>query len=395
MAMNIVVGSSYLWRDNAKVGLHYFCEHLLRERCRLDWFTVPLSLLHLAKPRVARIKRRYLQQSRHPQWESLGAGCIINHVPLTVVHPVPGWPILGGDWVGRNYLRLRSPSLANLARRAGIDPIDLLFFDCGGIGLYRAFGRRARKTVYRVSDFVHEFSYQLPARSELERQIIREADVLLPAYESMREFILHIRGHERGVHVLPNGGQLDLLLSPAPVPEAYEHIAGPRALYVGSRGGWFDWELLIAVARLMPSVSFCLLGRGVASSEADTLPENMHLLGACPHEQVPGYLQHADVGLIPWRNEAHARRIDRPLKYYEYLASGLPIVSTPHGHLKDMAPYARFGDDAASFAQAIREALEAGPPDREALAAAVAPYSWDRIQTRFQAILVQEGVLPS
>jgi len=390
MTKNVVVGSSYLWRDNAKVGLHFFCEHLLRQGCRLDWFTVPLSLLHLAKPRVARIKRRYLRQSRHPRWESLGEGRIINHVPLTAVHPIPGWPILGGDWVGRNHLRLRWPSLAALARHAGIEPIDLLLFDCGGVELYRAFGRRARKTVYRISDFVHEFPNQVPARSELERQIIREADVLILVNYTMRDEVLRVRGHDRGVHVLSNGGEFERFSKPAPLPDIYRSIPEPRAVYLGSKSSWFDWELLSGTARLLPEVSFCILGHGSVPSN---LPDNVHDLGSRPHDMVPGFMQHASVGLIPYRNLPRIRRVTRPLKYYEYLASGLPIVSTPHGHLKDMAPHARFGADAPSFARAIREALAAGPPDREELAAAVASYSWDRIQARFQAILVEEGVL--
>ena len=105
-AMNVVVGSRYLWRGSAKVGLHYLCEHLLRSGCQVDWFTVPLSLLHGIKPRIARVKRPFFAQSRHPEWETFAAG-LINHVPLTVLHAIPGWPILGGAGVARNYWRLR------------------------------------------------------------------------------------------------------------------------------------------------------------------------------------------------------------------------------------------------------------------------------------------------
>jgi glycosyltransferase involved in cell wall biosynthesis len=387
---NVVVGSAYLWRADAKVGLHYLGQHLLAHGCRLDWFTVPLSALHLLKPRVARIKRPFLSLALSGGQRFVeGEGWVVNHVPLTLAHAIPGRRLLGSSWLSRNYLRLTCPSLPALACRAGVDPVDLLLFDCGGIDLYRVFGRRAQRVIYRVSDFVSEFPNQLPERTRLEREIIQRADVLLLAYETMREEAVAIRGHAQGVYVLPNGGDFELFQQSAPPPPEYQDIPTPRAVYVGTMTGWFNWDLVLGAARLLPEVSFCLLGRGPVPTD---MPANVHYLGACPHEQVPGYLQHADVGLIPFLDLPRIRRIDRPLKYYEYLASGLPIAATPHGHLADMAPHARFGVTPETYAEAIRQSLGANAEERAALMAEAAPHSWRNTLARLDDILAQEGM---
>ena len=387
---NVVVGSSFLWHDTGKVGLHVFTEHLLDKGCRLEWFTVPLSLLHLTKPRIMQVKRRHLRLALTggERYASGDAG-LTNRVPLTLLHPIPQRPFLGGAFVLRNYLRMRWPSLPALARRDGVAPLDLLFFDCGGVDIYQAFAASARRVVYRVSDFVSEFPRQIPERVRLEQEIIRQADVLLLAYETMRDEVIAVRGTDHGVHVLPNGGKIQLFQRPAPPPPEYRDIPAPRAIYVGTMSSWFDWELLLGAARLAKDVSFCLLGRGRVP---DDLPPNVFYLGSCHHDEVPGYLQHASVGLIPFVDLPRIRRIDRPLKFYEYLASGLPIVSTPHGHLRQMAPHALFGATAGQFAQAIQDSLGFDAAYKEHLKRLAEPFAWANILKRFDQILEGEGI---
>ena len=136
-------------------------------------------------------------------------------------------------------------------------------------------------------------------------------------------------------------------------------------------------------------MSFCLLGRGRVP---DDLPPNVFYLGSCHHDEVPGYLQHASVGLIPFVDLPRIRRIDRPLKFYEYLASGLPIVSTPHGHLRQMAPHALFGATAGQFAQAIQDSLGFDAAYKEHLKRLAEPFAWANILKRFDQILEGEGI---
>jgi len=387
---NIVMAGSYLWRDRAKVGLHAFGEHFLESGCSIEWFTIPLSLLHFLKPSSAKVKAEYLSLALgKPRREDIGAAYVVNRIPLTAIHPAPEMPFLESYFASRTYLNWRFPSLPSLAKRDGIYPVDMVFFDCGGIDIYHPFRSKSRLVVYRISDFASEFPRQTRGRIESEREIIRKADLLLLAYDSMIDEVCEIRGSRTGVHVLHNSVNIDPFVESCAFPPEYAAIPEPRAIYAGSMSSWYNWDLLLEVARLRPGVSFCLIGRGRVP---DSLPANVFYLGARPHEQIPAFMQHASVGLIPYKNLRRIRRIDRPLKFYEYLASGLPIVSVPFGLLTEMAPYAFFGAAPGAFAEAIDEALAACTPEHRAwLRQEARQFSWANVFERFDAILKEEG----
>ena len=386
---NVVIGSSFLWRDAAKVGLHFLSEHLLARGCRLEWFTIPLSPLHFVKPRAARARARHLRIALRGPYREISTGkSLTNRVPITLIHPtrVPG---LDSYWVSRTYLTWRIPSLAALARRDGVYPVDMVFFDCGGINSYYPFEKRGGVVVYRVSDLAAEFPGQVAGRIQSEQEIIRKADLLLPVSEPIYDEVVRIRGSRRGVHLLPNGVETDLFDRTTPPPLDYTEIPNPRAVFVGSVGSWCDLELVGAVARLRPTVSFCLIGRGEI---ANSLPSNVYLLGPRPHQQIPAYLQHATMGLIPFKDCPLTRKIERPLKFYEYISSGLPVVSVPYGAMMRMAPHALFGSSPAEFAAALDKAMAYTPQQRAWLRAEGSRFSWKAVYQKFDAILGSEGI---
>ena len=387
---NVAVGSSFLWRDREKVGLHFLCEHLLDKGCRLEWFTIPLSLLHFVKPRIAKAKWPRLRFSlAGGRREARGATYIVNRVPLTLVHPIPRRPPLDSHFVSRNYLRWRLPPVTGLARRDGVSPVDMVFFDCGGIDLYYPFRDETCISMYRINDFVAEFPGQSNGRVQSERQIIREADVLLLVNDTMYDEVVQTRGAGTGVHVLPNGVDLELFSGDVEPPLEYGAIPEPRAVFAGAISTWFDWDLILQVARLRPGISFCIIGRG---QMPNAMPENVFHLGSRPHDQIAAFLQHSSVGLIPFKDLVRTRRVDRPLKFYEYIASGLPVVNVPFGNLAKMAPHAVFGASPEEFAAAIDVALSFTCQDRTRLREEAKRFSWRAVYHRFDTILAQEGI---
>ena len=386
---NVIIGSSYLWRDFAKVGLHAFGEHLLSRGCNIEWFTIPFSLLHFISPRHLSTKLHRLARSLGPPWrEQIGMGCITNRVPLTFLHPLPDIPFLESYFVSHSYLKWRIVSLPALAKRDGIFPVDMLLFDSGGINVYYEFAKWTSVTIYRVSDLVAEFPHQVRGRTECEREIIRKADLLLPVSGPIYDEVLRVRGSAEGVHLLPNGVNLRLFSVAAPCPPEYAAIPEPRAVLVGTFSSWYDWDLLAEVARMRPGVSFCLVGRGEVPNMG---LDNVYVLGPRAPEQIPAYMQHAAVGLIPFKDLPRIRKTECPLKFYQYVASGLPVVSVPYGALSAMAPYALFGATPAQFAEAIDVALAYTSDERARLREVAAQYSWDRIMEKFEAILSQQG----
>jgi glycosyltransferase involved in cell wall biosynthesis len=394
---NVAVGAILLWRDVSTVGTHAWASHLFQRGCNVAWYTAPLSPLHLLSTmgiynrqhaEAHRQRFAYWREGAHLQ-EDHGAR-MTSRVALSAVHPARNIPFLSGPWVLRNYLKWRIPSLQERSLRDGIGPIDTIIFDAGVPEMYYPFADVAQLSIYRVNDMAAEYTNQVRSRVLLEPEIIRKADILFAVYPSLYDEVVRLRGTQRGVHLLPNGFDNTLFGNLQPEPSEYAQIPSPRAVLLGGNfGNWYDWDLLLSLFTLCPDVSFCVIGRRGIPTD---LPRNVFVLGTKPHEAIPGYLQHAQVGLIPYQDLPRIRRVERPLKFYEYLASGLPIVSVPWGALKTMAPFAVFGSNAKEFAEAITQVVSVTPEERAARRKASEQFSWQEMMKRFEMMLGEEGI---
>jgi glycosyltransferase involved in cell wall biosynthesis len=147
--------------------------------------------------------------------------------------------------------------------------------------------------------------------------------------------------------------------------------------------------LLVELARLRRGWSFALVGPiGPGEPHADisalTAEPNIHLLGPRSYIELPDVLRAADAGLIPYTRNALTESIF-PMKVYEYLAAGLPVITTPLPALADVADIAT-APDAQGIAKLLDEALaEDNPEHRAERSRAAASHSWDQ---RLQEIAV-------
>jgi len=146
---------------------------------------------------------------------------------------------------------------------------------------------------------------------------------------------------------------------------------------------WFDWELLNFSVTHLPEVSFVLVGPDDRARKMLKPAKNLFVLGARPYEQLPGYLQYAAVGLIPFDavNYRDLVRSIHPLKLYEYLASGLPVVAVEWDELLNLKSPAALTRGPEEFVTAIRDAIRR-PPDRTLLQSYAAAKDWGRIVQR-------------
>jgi glycosyltransferase involved in cell wall biosynthesis len=108
------------------------------------------------------------------------------------------------------------------------------------------------------------------------------------------------------------------------------------------------------------------------------------LLGPRPYEQVPAYLQALDVGVIPFRAQDPFVQGINPNKVYQYLASGVPVVTTPLLDLPPASPQLQFASDPAGFAAAVGRALEVSR-DPGACRSLARPYDWNALAQRMVA----------
>lgn len=149
-----------------------------------------------------------------------------------------------------------------------------------------------------------------------------------------------------------------------PLPPALAALPRPLLGFLGTLDDRVDVALLSACADALPTASLLLVGpvKGHrARIEALQGRPNVHLLPPCAPSEAPAYLAAFDVCLIPYRDNAYTRGLS-PIKLYEYLAMGKPVVSTALPYVLREAEHVRIAPDAASFVRTIEQAL-AQPPD--------------------------------
>jgi glycosyltransferase involved in cell wall biosynthesis len=218
--------------------------------------------------------------------------------------------------------------------------------------------------------------------ASLERELLAHADVALYVSHSLMDEERALSEH---AEFLDHGVDLDRFVLPEPNrPDALAGIARPRIGFVGGINGYqIDVDLFRAVADACPDAELVLVGSADVDLTDLLARPNVHWLGRQPYEAIPRLMASVDVALMPWqRNEwiEHAN----PIKIKEYLAIGLPVVSTPYAELDRYADVVRVAADRDQFVRHVTEAL-AEVADRttgDAAAArrraAVLPDSWDR-----------------
>jgi glycosyltransferase involved in cell wall biosynthesis len=216
-----------------------------------------------------------------------------------------------------------------------------------------------------------------------EERFAARADLVLASAPALAE---RMRELSSNVMEAPNVADTALFataLQEGPVDPALAALARPRVVFTGAIVSTkLDLPLLVELARARPSWSFALVGPvGPGDPHADvsllSAEPNIHLLGARSYRELPAVLRGADAGLIPYaRNELTGSIF--PMKVYEYLAAGLPVVATELPALKEISEIAK-ASNAQGMAQLLEEALaQDSPRSRAARSQAAASHSWAR-----------------
>ena len=179
-----------------------------------------------------------------------------------------------------------------------------------------------------------------------------------------------------------------------PIPEDLLTIPEPRIGYVGALSDFkVDFALLNDVAAQNPSWQFVLIGEEREGQHDPVLADmakqpNVHLLGHRPYKELPAYLRGVSVGLLPTRINDYTRSMF-PMKYYEYIAAGLPVVSTPLEFTQHHQHGLQMGHDERSFTKAIAEQLRRGRLLPQEVESAVGENTWTRRLKKMMDILQQ------
>ncbi len=210
------------------------------------------------------------------------------------------------------------------------------------------------QTVY---DCIDDWDSSLGGRwysRRTENRLLVESDLVVASAQALKDG-LQARSW-RDVALLPNAVNTHLFARGRNHPRPGDLPDGDGVfLYVGSLwGDWFDWEWVCALAKARPDAAVVLVGE--YRSECRNPPPNVHFLGLRPHAEIPAYVAHADVCLIPFRLDRMIRSVS-PLKVYEYLAMGKPVVGSAMPELHDL-PYVTLARSEAEFVSGVQRAME-------------------------------------
>lgn len=237
------------------------------------------------------------------------------------------------------------------------------------------------RVVYDVTDDWTE------AGSARERARHRRDDALLSALAD--EVVVCsaelARRRRRSVHIIPNGVDIGTFREPRRRPA--DLPSAPIVLYVGTlHEDRLDVELFSRLARALTFASVVAVGPvALARPTVDVLRRaGVHVLGSRPYSEVPAYMQHAAVIVVPHRITPFTESLD-PIKAYECLAVGRPVVATPIAGFRHLGPPVVVAD-VAGFIDAVREQLTRPlPPGCGPLR--VAPPDWWQRAVTFGRVL--------
>ncbi|GBC85876.1 Putative teichuronic acid biosynthesis glycosyltransferase TuaH [bacterium HR11] len=273
--------------------------------------------------------------------------------------------------------------------------VQLPFWRALAVRLRERFGW---KIIYDCMDKHAGFSTNDPVMLQEEAGLARASDLVLVTSRRL----LEDQGRwNRNCRLVPNACELDhFSVSLAPPPPTVAALRRPIIGYYGAISEWFDTDLVAEVARRRPDWSFLLVG---STFGADLKPlrglPNVHLTGEQPYEVLPAYLHAFDVAVIPFRlNEL--TEATNPVKFYEYLSAGKPVVATP---LPELLAYAEqglvyIGRDARDWVEKIEQALREDGPERQEARRAFARQNtwaerWGRIRPAVEALYPRVSVI--
>jgi len=211
--------------------------------------------------------------------------------------------------------------------------------------------------------------------SRVEQELIAGADLVTGSADDL---VGRARDAGRDAVLVPNAVNEDLFgVEATACPAELQAFPLPIIGYHGSLyGEWFDWDAVARVAGEHPAAAVVLIGDDKGHPD---LPTNVHFLGLVPQRDLPPYLQHIDVGLVPFAVTGTTHAVS-PLKVFEYLASGVPVAAPPLRPLTGIDGV-HTDDD---LVVAVAAALGGERPDRRA---ALRAHSWrQRVDVLYRAL---------
>ena len=344
---------SNYWTSPMHVGDHEIARAFLERGWDVAYISNPISPLHWLGADTDDVKRRYaIYKNDGMREETLWA-----YVPWAFLSPA-NKPLLKDKWIYQNWEKFTYPNVVDRVHQEGFLDVDIFYSDTAIQAFWMKY-IRCKKSVARVADRLDGFDGTSESMINGYTEVIQKVDYTVYSAKSLHEYVNSM--HPRHSVYFPNGVNFNhFLYGNRTMPVEYKNIKHPIILYVGAIQEWFDYSLLRYAAGALRDCSFVIIGHPEQiQKKAGDLP-NVYILGKKAYSQIPAYLYNADVGIIPFDVKNHSKIVNNinPLKLYEYMACGLPVVAASWEELEQLESPALLYHEPDQFVAMIRYAIE-------------------------------------
>ena len=237
-----------------------------------------------------------------------------------------------------------------------------------------------RMVVYHCVDEYSQFTgADAEAISTMEADLCRRSDLVVVS----ADHLLESKGRfNPNTFLVTHGVEIEHFrqaLDPdTEVPEEIRGLEGPVIGFFGLLADWVDLELIRFVAERRPAWTVVLVGKSDTDLAVVEGSGNVRIVGRRPYAELPAWCKGFDAAILPFRiNELTLAA--NPLKLREYLAAGLPVVSTAIPEAERLSPLVRVGRNPDQFLWHLESIVHSGTRGpRPEISTAVAHESWDR-----------------
>lgn len=316
----IVMIESQEFFADVKIGAHHYAERFAENGYEVLWISPAFSPIHKFNKAI-NIKER----------ERLNSGCrvelkknIYGYSPKVFI-PFVGAKFFNSKLIGKIYLYTTFPSIKSILKKLDFYDADILWIS--NIKMYYIKNIISyKKLVHRVADDKRGFNNFFKTLEEFEVDLIKKSDVV---FATSHKLIEKFEGERNDIKYLPNGVNMDdFSIEVYECPDDIKDIKDEKiCIYIGAIAEWIDFDKVKKVINQMSDVNFVFIGpKHVDFSEIES-NKNVRYLGKKPYKELIKYLKYSNVAWIPFVRNNLTDAIN-PVKLYEYLAAGVPTVTT-------------------------------------------------------------------